>query len=311
MSLHLDYIGIDIAKAHLDVFDPKAGHLRLANTAAAIAGWTATLAGRSVFVVLEATGHYDSALRHGLHAADLAHARINPMQARRFAEATGRLAKTDRIDAAMLAELGRCLKPTTRPVRSQARDTLAGLHKRRDQLVQQRAAETVRLGETAGLPEAVRANLIAHLDWLKAAIKALQDEIDALIQNETELAGQARLMTSTPGIGPVTATTLLALMPELGQRSSGTIAALAGLAPFNCDSGLHKGVRRIRGGRPRVRRALYMAALAAARANTRYRAVFNRLVNAGKPKKLALITVARKLLVTLNAMLRDQKPYAP
>ncbi len=119
-------------------------------------------------------------------------------------------------------------------------------------------------------------------------------------------------MTSTPGIGPVTATTLLALMPELGQRSSGTIAALAGLAPpFNCDSGLHKGVRRIRGGRPRVRRALYMAALAAARANTRYRAVFNRLVNAGKPKKLALIAVARKLLVTLNAMLRDQKPYAP
>ena len=101
MSLHLDYIGIDIAKAHLDVFDPKAAHLRLANTAAAIAGWTATLAGRSVFVVLEATGHYDSALRHGLHAADLAHARINPMQARRFAEATGRLAKTDRIDAAI------------------------------------------------------------------------------------------------------------------------------------------------------------------------------------------------------------------
>lgn len=306
-------IGVDVSKDTLDVhLHPDGLHRQFSNDTPGFRAILDWVEGQPVSrLVFEASGAYHRAFERAMGEAGIALCKVNPARARRFAEATGQSAKTDRIDAAMLAELGRCLKPTTRPVRSQARDTLAGLHKRRDQLVQQRAAETVRLGETAGLPEAVRANLIAHLDWLKAAIKALQDEIDALIQNETELAGQARLMTSTPGIGPVTATTLLALMPELGQRSSGTIAALAGLAPFNCDSGLHKGVRRIRGGRPRVRRALYMAALAAARANTRYRAVFNRLVNAGKPKKLALIAVARKLLVTLNAMLRDQKPYAP
>ena len=172
MSIHPSCVGIDVSKAYLDIFDPQSGFARIANTAVSIRAWLARL-DPDHSIVFEATGAYDRTLRTCLEGARRAYSRINPLMARRYAQATGRLAKTDRIDAAMLAELGRCLKPTTRPVRSQARDTLAGLHKRRDQLVQQRAAETVRLGETAGLPEAVRANLIAHLDWLKAAIKAL------------------------------------------------------------------------------------------------------------------------------------------
>jgi transposase len=244
-----------------------------------------------------------------LEGCGISHARINPMQARRYAQATGRLAKTDRIDAAVLAEMGARLQPRAQPASDAARRRLALLHTRRDQLVEQRAMERGRLSDMPDVDAFITTSMTDHLSWLDTAITAVDKAIAALIARTDALKAQAALLRSAPGIGPVAATTLLALMPELGARRPGAIAALAGLAPFNCDSGAMRGVRRIRGGRRRVRRALYMAALAATRSNPRYKAIYHRLLNAGKAKKLALIAVARKLITTLNAMVRDNKTF--
>ena len=310
MTIHPDYIGIDISKAALDIFEPKAGFARIANTSEAIAQWLRSRPRPHSFIVMEATGHYDRALRQALDAADMPYARLNPTQARRFAQAVGRLAKTDRIDAAMLAELGARLQPTAHTIEDPARNRLSLLHKRRDQLVDQRAMERVRLSELAEPDPLIIDTLDSHLDWLDAAIKTLDDAIAELINAAPELKAHQALLRSAPGIGPVAATTLMALMPELGTRRPGAVAALAGLAPFNCDSGSMRGVRRIAGGRRRVRKALYMSALAAVRSSRRYAAIYQRLLKAGKAKKLALIAVARKLLIAINAMLRDGKAFA-
>jgi transposase len=309
MTLHPDVIGIDIAKLHLDIHDKQDGTTRrIANSAVATAELAAALAGRDCLVVFEATGHYDAALRHALAQAGVAHARVNPEQARHFARASGRKAKTDALDARMLADLGSRMELRRESAASPAREQLCRLTRRRDQLVAMRKQERVRLREE-GNP-AIAADLRAHLTWLDAAIVRAEQAITDLMRSEPELATAETLLRSAPGIGPVTAAVLIGQLPELGQTNARAIAALAGLAPYNNDSGAFRGKRSIRGGRSRVRLALYMAALSLSRGSSPLASFHLRLRNAGKPHKVALIATARKLLATLNAMVRSKTQFA-
>jgi transposase len=271
----------------------------------------ADLAGRwhDCFVLFEATGRYDRLLCQALEAAGIAFARVNPARARDFARATGRLAKTDRIDAQMLAAMAQSLSLARERESDPEREALARAHKRRDQLVHMRQQERTRLSECDDA--ALRADIAAHAQWLDAQIARWDAAIDRLLAQSAALAQDARRLRSIGGIGPVAATTLLALVPELGSLSPKKIAALAGLAPFNCDSGQFRGRRRIKGGRKRVRDALYMAAVSAARYNPRLKPLYKRLRAAGKPAKVALIAVARKLLVIANAVMRDKTQFRP
>ena len=308
MIIPPDVIGIDVAKHHLDIFDgATAKPARLSNDPLAIETWLKSL-GEDRLVIFEATGAYDAALRQALSGAGVGYARVNPTSARHFAKAAGFLAKTDEVDARMLGAMEAALRPRPAEPTSAAGERLARLHKRRDQLVAARKQERTRRRETKD-PELL-AGLERHLAFLDAEIAALEAQIAALIAAEPALKRDARLLVSMPGVGPAVSACLIALMPELGRRSPKTIAALAGLAPINQDSGLKRGQRSIRGGRKRVRDALYMAAVAAARSNSRFGADYRRLRTAGKPAKLALIAIARKMLITANAIIRDQLPYA-
>jgi transposase len=302
------FIGIDVSKSHLEIFDPADGKpVQIDNTAPAIASLIEGWAQRDAFVLFEATGRYDLMLRRTLAAAGIRFARVNPGRARDFARAAGFLAKTDAVDARMLAVMAQCLRPPPDDARSQEREQLALLNKRRDQLVASRQQERTRRREASD-PVSLD-SIVDHLAWLDAAIGALQTQIAALIDAAPELNNDRRLLVSVPGVGPVTAATLLALLPELGKRSPKQLAALAGLAPFNNDSGARRGQRSIRGGRKRVRDALYIAAFSAAHHAPRFIAFYKNLTQAGKPAKLAVIAVARKLLTILNAILRDQTPF--
>jgi transposase len=302
-------VGIDVSKHHLDIFDEALGvSERIANAPQAItqlvARWRC-----DALVVFEATGIYDLELREALRQAGIRFARINPARARDFARASGQLAKTDPIDARMLAAFARAMRPATEQVISPARNTLARLAKRRDQLVHMRAQEKNRRSEAEDRAMVERiARLIEILD---REIAEIEVDIGALINAEPELADDAQLMRSMPGVGPVACMQLIAQMPELGRIGPKQAAALAGLAPFNVDSGAYRGKRKIGGGRKRVRDALYMAALNAVRRADHFKTFYARLRNAGKPAKLALIAVARKLLTVLNAMMRDRKAYLP
>lgn len=301
-------IGIDISKQHLDVFDGATGRLaRIDNTEAAVAGLVEALAGRDVLVVFEATGPYDGRLRGALAAAGIAQARVNPARARDFARACGLLAKTDAIDARMLAAMGAALRlAPDEPLQDAPRQRLAHLVRRRDQLVAMRQQEKLRLADAG---DNLRHGLLRHIAFLGQEIAALEAERAALLSACQVLARLERLLRSIPGIGPVAATTLIALMPELGGRSPRQVAALAGLAPFNADSGQLRGIRTIKGGRKRVRDALYMAAVSAWRSKTRLGAFAQALIDRGKPFKLAMIALARKILTIANALIRDDTEY--
>ena len=308
MIIHPGFIGIDVSKAHLDVFDSRRGSCeRIANTPTAIVDLLERWRDENVFVLFEATGHYDIRLRQALADHGIRFTRVNPARARDFARSAGFLAKTDAIDARMLAAMAQCLAPEPQVAGDPAREQLALAHKRRDQLVHTRQKERTRRSEC--LEPSIAADIDAHLAWLDVRIAAWDREIGHLIRQSEEFHQAERRLRSIPGIGPVAATTLIALMPELGGLSPKAIAAMAGLAPFNVDSGKLRGSRKIKGGRKRVRDALYMAALAAARCSSRFRAFYRRLRTAGKPAKLALIAVARKLLTTANAIMRDKTAY--
>jgi len=306
MNIHPGFVGIDVSKHHLDVFD--GGRLeRVANTQESVAA----LVGRwhGSFVLFEATGRYDACLRKVLEAEGIQFARVNPARARDFTRATGRLAKTDAIDARMLAAMAQSLLFARERRSDPEREALARAHKRRDQLVHVRKQERTRLTECDD--GELRADIEDHIRWLDQQIARWDAEIDRPVRQSAALTQSASRLRSIPGIGPVAAATLLALVPELGSLSPKKIAALVGLAPFNVDSGQFRGIRRIKAGRKRVRDALYMAAVAAARCNPRLKAVYVRLRSAGKPAKLALIAVARKLAVIANAVLRDQTHFKP
>ena len=309
MIIHPGFIGIDVSKHHLDIFNATTQHVeRIDNTAQAIISTFELLQADPIkLIVFEATGSYDGSLRSALTSLQLPFVRVNPARARDFAKSIGLLAKTDAIDARMLAAMAQCLNLQADPADDPHRQQLALLHKRRDQFVATRKQELTRLAQ-ADMAQ-IRDSLLDHLAWLEAAIASLDQHISLLIARHDSLEQRRRLMCSTPGIGRVISTTLLALLPELGQRSSKTIAALAGLAPFNRDSGLMRGSRQIRGGRRRVRQALYMAAVSASRSKSLFAETYRALRQAGKPPKLALIALARKILVTLNAIVRDQVTF--
>jgi transposase len=304
------FVGIDVSKDHLDVHVRPTGEaFRLANDEPGIAAAVARVAAAApAVVVLEATGGYEAPAAAALAAAGLPVAVVNPRQARRFAEATGRLAKTDRLDAAALAHFAEAVRPPARPLPDADLQTLAALVARRRQLIDMRTAEQNRLPLAA---PAVAKDIRAHVAWLDRRIAAAGRELAAAVEASPAWRAKDDLPRSVPGVGPVVSCTLLAELPELGTLSGRRIAALAGVAPVARDSGRHAGARRIAGGRAGARAALYMACLSAVRYNPVLRAVYRRLRAAGKAAKVAQVAAMRKLLVTLNAMVRDNKRWDP
>jgi transposase len=303
------FVGVDVSEARLDVHVlPGGEQAGFERKQEGIAGLVAWLAGkRRPLVVVEATGGLERGLEAALGRAGIAVAVVNPRRIRDFARASGLLAKTDRLDARVLAEFGERMRPEARPPRSPADQALAALVLRRRQLTQLIEAERTR---TRRSEEAVvLASIEAHLGWLRAALAELEEQIQERLAADPDWQAKAELLTSVPGVGAVTTASLIGLLPELGQIDGKAIAALVGVAPFARDSGLMKGRRTIWGGRANVRQALYMATLVATRHNPQIKAFYTRLIGAGKAKKLALTACMRKLLVILNAMLRDGTPW--
>lgn len=306
MTLPRHVFGVDVAGGWIDVFDTANGRSdRIFNDD--IGSFVSRLPG-DAFVVFEATGGHERLLMETLAGADIAHARVNPRQAREFARATGRLAKTDRVDARVLAEMGAALalRPAAPP--DPARMRLGELVGRRDAIVAAITAETHRLAMARD--PFVRRDIGRMLAVLKARRARLEKEIAAHVRAEETLAREAARLRTAPGVGPTIAAILVARLPELGQLDRRAIASLAGLAPHACDSGLRRGRRHVWGGRADVRRALYLAAFVATRRNPALKAARERLEAAGKPTKVAILATARKLLTILNAMARDQRDYA-
>jgi transposase len=310
MSEQERWIGIDVAKAWLDV--ARAGEepvRRVANDADGIAELVAEVrAAAPRLVVLEATGGYERAVTAALAAAGVPVAVVNPRQVRDFAKATGQLAKSDALDARVLARFAQRIQPPVRPLPDAVAQELAALLARRRQLLEMRTAEHNR---RPSLAPRLRPALDAHVRWLSEQITELDRELDRTLRDSPIWREKEALLRSIPGVGPVVARTLLAELPELGSLERGEAAALAGVAPLNQDSGRRRGTRRTWGGRGGVRAALYMATVAATRCNPAIRALYQRLRAAGKPAKVALVAGMRKLLLIANAILRDGAPWSP
>jgi transposase len=304
------WIGIDVAKAWLDVArDGEERVERLPNDAEGIAALVATLVARTPqLVVLEATGGHETAVTASLVAAGLAVAVVNPRQVRDFAKATGQLAKSDTLDARVLALFAARVQPTPRPLPDAVAQDVAALLARRRQLLEMRTAEQHR---RPSLAPRLRPALDAHVVWLSQQLAELDGELDRTLRDSPVWQEKEDLLRSIPGIGPVVARTLLGELPELGRLDRWEVAALAGVAPLNQDSGRRQGKRRTWGGRAPVRAALYMAAVTATRCNPAIRALYTRLCDAGKPAKVALVACMRKLLTIANAILRDGIPWSP
>jgi transposase len=302
------HVGIDVSKARLDIAVHESGEVWAeSNDGSGISRLIERLKVlRPSRIVVEASGGQEALLVAELCAAGLPVALVNPRRAREFAKAKGVLAKTDRIDAQLLAHFAAAMQPPLTHWPDADAQHLAELVTRRRQLVGMHTAEHNRL-TTATAALSVR--IQKHIDWLEAELTALNNEIHAFIRQHPQWRDNADRLDSVPGIGPVTAATLLAELPELGHCGAKRIAALVGVAPFNHDSGRHRGKRRIKGGRLSVRNVLYMATLAATRFNPVIRRFYERLLVAGKEKKVALTACMRKLLTILNALIRDQQVW--
>lgn len=307
-------IGIDVAKAELVVAEGATGPVHtIANDEASVRALAMRLGATAPSrVVLEATGGYEVLCVAALAAAGLPVVVVNPRQVRDFAKATGQLAKTDRIDARLLALFGERVQPAVRPlVDDEARELEAVLGRRR-QLLEMRQAERNRLQLVLGQgrrQRAVKQSLKKHIAYLERELAMTDGDLGTMIRESPVWREKDDLLQSVPGIGPVVAHTLLAELPELGQLNRRAIAKLVGVAPLNRDSGTWRGQRTIHGGRAPVRAALYMAALVASRCNPVIRAFYDRLVARGKPKKLALVACMRKLLTILNELLRTGRRW--
>jgi len=307
------FVGIDVAKAHLDVARRPAGDLwRVANDDAGIAQLVRELEQQPpTLVVVEATGGLEVPVAAALAAARIPVAVINPRQARDFARAVGQLAKTDALDAQLLARFAEVVRPTPRPLPDAQAQHLSALLARRCQLIAMLVAEQQRLPTTLA---AIRPRVERHLAWLRDEREAVDRELQQLLRASPVWREREKRLRSVPGFGPVVATTLVAELPELpelGTLNRKQIAALVGVAPFNCESGIRRGRRIIWGGRARVRAALYMGTLVAVRHNPIIQPFYERLLAAGKPKKVALTAAMHKLLLILNAMLRQRVSWQP
>lgn len=301
------FAGIDVSKAQLDIALRPEGRFTVTNDEAGIATVVERLRGAPpIVVVLEATGKLEVPLASALAAAQLPVAVVNPRQVRDFAKASGLLAKTDLLDAQILARFAEVMRPEPRPLADEQTQALAAILARRRQLIEMLTAEKNRL---SAAPKPVRKSLRAHIAWLEREIAHTDTDLAHAIRESPVWREKDDLLRSAPGVGPILATTLLAELPELGALDRKQIAALVGVAPLNRDSGTLRGKRTIWGGRAQVRAVLYMAAVVAARCNPVIRAFYQRLQAAGKAKKVALTACMRKLLTILNAMMKHRTPW--
>ena len=301
-----NFIGVDVAKHWIDVHWPSTRtDRRITATAQALRAFARTIDGG--LVVFEASGGYEAALMAALEAAGVGYARVNPRQAREFARATGTLAKTDKVDARVLAAMGQALDLKATPRADAVRRRLAALVARREDLGQNITREQQRLAQAQD--GFVRDDIKGLLVVLRRRKKVVEAEIARHLADHDELHSLHRRLCSVPGIGPTIAPLLIARLPELGTLNRRALASLAGLAPHACDSGQRTGKRRIWGGRADVRRALYLAAFVASRHDPMLRAYRQRLQNAGKCCKAAIIATARKLLTHINAIVKDGRDY--
>jgi transposase len=303
------FVGIDVSKDTLDLHARPTGSVgTFPNNPEGIAALTSRVSElAAALVVLEATGGLEHPAAAALAAAGVAVAVVNPRQARGFARATGRLAKTDAIDAGVLALFAERIRPEPRPLPDAQTLALRELLDRRRQLIQTRTAESNRLG--SAVTERVRRSIAAHVRWLEKQLRELDDDLGRAIEASPVWRANDDLLQSIPGVGPIVSRALMADVPELGTLSREEVAALVGVAPMNRDSGKWGGRRRVVGGRSRVRSVLYMAALSAKRFNPTLKAFAQRLVAKGKAAKVVLVAVARKLLVIANAVLREKTPW--
>jgi transposase len=305
------FIGIDVAKRQLDVgARPGGARWTATNDGAGIAGVIERLRteGAVALIVIEATGGYEIPLVAALSAAQLPVVVVNPRQVGDFARAVGKLAKTDAIEAAILAHFAEAVRPEPRALPDDFTQERQGWLARRRQLLEMVLAEEQRL---ALAPPTIRAQIQQHVEWLRRQLRDVDTQLQNAIRQSPLWRETEDLLRTAPGVGPVLATTLLADLPELGRLNRRQIAALVGVAPLNWDSGQQRGTRHIWGGRAPVRTALYMATLAAVRCNPIIRAFFERLSAAGKPRKVALVACMRKLLTILNVMMHRRVAWQP
>lgn len=304
------FIGIDISKSQMDVaiWGSEETWEIQNNTK----GWQELVEKikdlNPSLIVVEASGGIEQPIVAELYLEKLPIAIVNPTRVRNFARSTGQLAKTDKLDARLIAHFAQAVRPQVRPLRTAEQEHLNAFVTRRRQVVQILTAEKNRRSTTYNT---LGTRLQQHINWLETELKELDTEIEQYIQESPSWRKNAALLRSVPGVGPVTVSTLLAELPELGARNRQQIAALVGVAPLNKDSGKMRGKRRVFGGRAPVRRALYMATLVATQVNPVIRAFYERLLEQGKEKKVALTACMRKLLVILNSMIRNQQTWSP
>jgi transposase len=306
-------VGIDVSKGTLDVqVRPTDARWTVANDDRGIRALVAQLQTTApAQIVIEATGGYELAVVGALAAAGLPVIVVNPRAVRDFARATGQLAKTDQLDAGILARFAEQVQPEIRPLADAEQQELDALLTRRRQLIEMLTAEKNRLQQVfVARGSRVKKSLTAHIAYLTRELGRAETDLAALVRQSPIWRERDDLLQSAPGVGPVLSLTILAALPELGRLDRKAIAALVGVAPLNRDSGLFRGKRMIHGGRAPVRTALYMGALVATRHNPVIKAFYQRLLAAGKPKKVALTACMRKLLIILNAMVRQQAPWS-
>jgi len=299
---------IDVGKRQLEIALGSAGEqFSEANEPSAIKRLTKRLAQTGCERVLLEGGSYQTVLVAALRAAELPVVIVNPRRVREFAKSIGRLAKTDRLDARVLALYGERVEPPLRELPDEQSQALRALWLRRQQLIEMLVMEQNRLEHA---PKALLHSLRAHIDYLRKEIKHTEDDLDRMVRN-SPLWDRYEVLSSVPGVGPILSVALLADLPELGRLNRREIAALAGVAPFNQDSGSSQGLRAIEGGRGRLRRVLYVATLAAVRCNPVLKPFYQRLRAAGKLPKVALVATMRRLLLILNAMLKNHTTWRP
>lgn len=303
------FIGIDVCKQQLEVAAHESDyHFRCPNQASAFGALIVELISlRPAVIVLEATGGLEIPVVGALHAAGLPVVVINPRQVRAFAKALGQLAKTDRLDARVLAHFAAAVKPPLRPIKLKDERELEALTRRRGQLVEMLIDEKNRRSSAPN--NAVREQIKEHIDWLEESIAEIEEQLQALLQNATGWKIKDQIIQSVPGIGAVTSFTVITDLPELGTVSRQKISKLVGVAPLNRDSGKQRGARHIYGGRARLRSVLYMAALTASRHNPVIKEFYDRLRAKQKSHKVALTACMRKLLAIINVMVRDSTPW--
>jgi transposase len=306
-----NFIGIDVSKSTLDIcIEPVGQTLHVAYDEVGIGDIVSRLKETSpTLIVIEATGGLEVRIATELASKGLPVAVINPRQARDFAKATGQLAKTDKVDAAMLAAFGRAIRPQVRSLKDMDTRALNDLVSRRRQLIDMRVQETLRLGTAASKP--LEKSLNKHIAWLDKRIIEIDNNLTKRLRNSDAWRTKDDLLRGIPGVGAVTALTMLAKCPELGKLNRREIAALIGVAPLANDSGTHRGKRFVWGGRADVRAVLYMATVSAIRCNDTIKAFADRLKKTGKPPKVVIVACMRKLLTIMNAMLKNSTPWNP